>query len=92
MKRYASHYLCYQEETLPSEILAIIRRDEYRLKIIPATILSSFPKGIKGFCYCCAELNADGVLQRLFPFTEELEATEWYPGILYLNDLIQGKS
>ncbi len=88
MKRYASHYLCYQEEELSEEVQLIIHRDSKELQSIPASILSTHPAGTKGFYFCCVEVTAEGNLSRLFPFTEEIESTEWHPGTLHLKDLL----
>lgn len=89
MKRYASHYLCFQEKTLSQEVRDIIRRDEKQLQALPPSVLSTYPEGTKGFVSCVIELTPAHELVHLFPFEEEIESTEWHPGTLWLSELLR---
>lgn len=88
MKRYASHYICFQEKELPQDALAVIHRDQKELCSAPTSVLSAYPENTKGFTCCCAEFTDEHKLVRIFPFTEEIESTEWYPGTLQLSELL----
>ncbi len=47
------------------------------------------PSTLGGFRKCVVEISETGQLLRIFPFTHEIESTEWHPGLLWLDKICQ---
>lgn len=88
LQRHAAHYVCFDETQLPEYAKSILRRDRPRLVPVSASFLASHPEYTEGFTHCVLEVSETGQLLRLFPFTQEIESTEWHPGIVNLAAFI----